>query len=97
MFLISPSLILAIVIASIYAVLFNLWRDGGPRDLLFYLAAAWVGFGLGQFAGWLLSLDWPMIGALHVLEGTLLCWGLLFLVNWLRLPDKDRAQTTASS
>jgi hypothetical protein len=96
-FLIPPSLILAIVIASIYAVLFNLWRDGGPRDLLFHLAAAWVGFGLGQIAGWLVSLNWLMIGALHVLEGTLLCWALLFLANWLRLPGEGRAHTTASS
>jgi hypothetical protein len=96
-FLISPSLILALVIASIYAVLYNLWRGGAPRELLFYLVAAWVGFGLGQIAGWLISLNWLMIGRVHVLEGTLLCWGLLFLVNWLRIPDKERAQTTASN
>lgn len=97
MFLVSPSLVLAIVVASIYAVLFNLLRNGSPRDLIFYLTAAWVGFGLGQVAGWLMSLNWLMIGALHVPEGTLLCWGLLFLMSWLRMPGNGRAQTTASS
>ena len=97
MFLISPPLILAVAIASICAVLYNLWRGGAVRDLLFYLVAAWVGFGLGQFAGWLLGLDWLMIGSLHVLEGTLLCWGLLFLANWLRLPDREHVHTSASS
>jgi hypothetical protein len=96
-FLISPSLILAIVVASVYAVLYNLWRGGAFRDLLFYLAAAWVGFGLGQFAGWLVGLRWLMVGPLHMLEGTLLSWGILFLVNWLRLPEQARAQTTASN
>lgn len=88
MFLISPSLILAASIASIYAVLYNLWRGGALRDLVFYLLAAWVGFGLGQFAGWLIGLNWLMIGSLHILEGTLLSWGLLFLVNWLRIPNR---------
>ena len=97
MFLISPSLILATTIASMYAVLYNLWRCGALRDLLFYLAAAWVGFALGQFAGWLIGLNWLMIGPLHVLEGTFLAWGLLFLASWLRLPDQERAQTTASN
>ncbi len=97
MFLIPPSLILAMSVAGVYAVLYNLWRGGALRDLPFYLVAAWVGFGLGQFAGWLVGLDWLMIGPLHILEGTLLSWSLLILVNWLRLPDKERAQTTASS
>ena len=97
MFLVSPSLILATSIAGIYAVLYNLWRGGPLRDLLFYVVAAWVGFGLGQFAGWLIGVDWLMVGPLHILEGTLLSWGLLFLVNWLRLPDQARTQTTAST
>lgn len=96
MFLISPPVILAVSIASIYAVLYNLWRGGALRNLSFYVVAAWVGFGLGQFAGWLVGLNWLTIGPLHILEGTLLSWGLLFLVNWLRLPDQARAQTTAS-
>ncbi|MBN1640926.1 MAG: hypothetical protein JXA09_06800 [Anaerolineae bacterium] len=91
MFLFPPAIVLAIAIASIYAVLFNLWRNGGPRDLLFHLIAAWVGFGFGQIAGLLLPLDWGMIGSLHVLEGTFVSLVLLFLVNWLRLPRQQAA------
>jgi hypothetical protein len=87
--LVPPALVLAIVIASIYAALFNLWRNGTPRDLLFYLVAAWVGFGLGQIAGGLLHLDWGMIGSLHPIEGSLLCWLTLFLMNWLRMPKRE--------
>ena len=89
MFPIPPTVVLAIVIASIYATLFNLWRNGSPRDLLFYLCAAWVGFGLGQVAGLLLGVNWGMIGSLHPIEGTIFCWLLLFVMNWLRMPKKD--------
>jgi hypothetical protein len=90
MSLIPPPLILATVIASIYAALFNLWRDGTPRDLAFYLIAAWVGFGLGQVAGWLLGLDWVKIGALYPIEGTLFCWFMLFVMNWVRMPREQQ-------
>jgi hypothetical protein len=74
------------VIASIYAGLFNLWRNGSPRDLLFCLVAAWVGFAVGQAGGRLIGLDWGMIGSVYMVEGTIFCWLLLFLMNWLRMP-----------
>jgi hypothetical protein len=91
-FPVPPPVILAIVIASIYAALFNLWRNGTPRDLLFYVFAAWVGFGLGQAAGWLLHIDRGMIGSLYPIEGTILCWLMLFLMNWLRMPKREERQ-----
>ena len=92
MFPVPPPIILAIVIASIYAALFNLWRNGTPGDLLFYLIAAWVGFGLGQAAGYLLHLNWAMIGSLYPIEGTVFCWLLLFLMSWIRMPKKSKAR-----
>ena len=88
MFPIPPSIVLSIVIASIYAAFFNLWRNGSPRDLLFYLIAAWVGFAIGQAGAWLLHLNWGMIGSVHIIEGTIFCWLLLFLMNWLRMPGE---------
>jgi len=88
MFPLAPPIILSLVIASAYAALFNLWRNGSPRDLFFYLIAAWVGFGIGQIAGWLLGLHWGMIGSVYLIEGTILCWLFLFLMNWLRMPRK---------
>ncbi len=87
MFLISPPLILSLVVSSIYAALFNLWRNGSLRDLSFYLLAAWVGFGLGQVAGWLLHLHWGMIGSVRMVEGTFFCWLLILLMSWLRMPQ----------
>ena len=89
MALIPPSLVFALVVAGLYAGLFNLWRNGSPRDLLFYLIAAWVGFGLGQIGGRLIGLNWGMIGSIYVIEGTLFCWLLLFVMNWLRMPREQ--------
>ena len=87
---IPPALLLAALVASAYAALYNLWRNGSPRELGFCLIAAWVGFALGQAAGWMLHLNWGMIGALYMIEGTLLAWSLLWLMNWLRMPGSEK-------
>jgi hypothetical protein len=86
MFSISPPVVLSIVIASAYAALFNLWRNGSPRDLIFYLIAGWAGFAIGQVGGWLIHFNWGMIGSVYLIEGTLFCWLLLFLMQWFRMP-----------
>ncbi len=88
-FFLSPPLILALVVSSVYAALFNLWRNGSLRDLSFYLLAAWVGFGLGQVAGWLLHFHWGMVGSVRMVEGTLFCWSLILLMSWLRMPQEQ--------
>jgi hypothetical protein len=90
---IPPFLILSVVIASLYAALYNLWRNGSPRDLLFCLIAAWAGFALGQAGGWLIGLEWGMIGSIYMIEGTVFAWLLLFLMNWLRMPRREISQS----
>ena len=85
--LIPPALLLSAVIASAYAALYNLWRNGSPRDLFFCLIAAWAGFALGQVSGWLIQLNWGMIGSIYMVEATLFAWLMLFLMNWLRMPS----------
>ena len=88
MFPFPPPIVLSAVIASLYAALFNLWRNGALRDLLFYLVASWAGFAIGQAAGWMVRLNWGTIGSVYVIEGTIFAWLLLFLMNWLRMPRK---------
>lgn len=90
---IPPALVLSVVIASLYAALYNLWRNGSPRDLLFCLVAAWAGFALGQAGGWLIGLSWGMIGSIYMIEGTLFAWLLLFLMNWLRMPRREMSKS----
>jgi len=82
--LLSPPLVLSLIIASAYAAFFNLWQKGSTKDLLLYLVACWLGFGIGELAGDLLNLDILMIGAIHVLEGTIGALVLLFLAKWLK-------------
>jgi hypothetical protein len=85
----KPALVLSAVIAGVYAALFNLWRNGSPRDLVFCLITSWAGFALGQLGGWLLHLNWLMIGSIYLFEGSLFSWLLLFLMSWLRMPRKQ--------
>jgi hypothetical protein len=85
---IAPSVVLSAMIASAYAALFSLLRHGSLRDLLLCLVAAWAGFALGQAAGYLIHLDWGMIGSVYVVEGSILCWLVMLVMNWLRLPRK---------
>lgn len=87
---IPPALLLSALVASAYAALYNLWRNGSPRELGFCLISAWVGFALGQTAGWLLHVDWGMVGSIYMIEGTLLSWAILFLMNWLRMPGREQ-------
>ncbi len=80
----SPPLVLSIVLASIYSALFHLWQGHGVKELALYWIAALSGFGLGQLASYSLGLNVLMIGQIHVLEGTLVCWLFLFAVKWLK-------------
>jgi hypothetical protein len=83
--MLSPSLLLAWLLSSIYATIFHLWKGGSVLDLLLYLVAAWLGFGLGQLVGNILGLGLAMIGPLNVVEGTLFAWLLLFGARWLKI------------
>ena len=82
--LLSPPLVLSLIIASAYAAIFNLWQGGSAKDLVIYLAACWLGFGIGELAGDLLDVDILMIGQIHLLEGTVGSVLLLFLAKWLK-------------
>ena len=89
----SPAFVLSFVVASLYAALYNVWRNGSPLDLLYCLVATWAGFALGQASGWLLGLEWGMIGTIYMVEGTLFAWLLLFLMNWLRMPRRETSES----
>ena len=74
-----PTLILALLIASLYGALFHLIRGGGPGRIFLYLLLSWVGFALGHLVGiwqeWLLlpmgqlNLGMSTIGSLLLLMG----------------------------
>ncbi len=80
----SPPLVFSIALASIYSALFHVWQGHGVKELALYWIAALAGFGSGQLVSGSLGLNVLMIGQIHVLEGTLVCWLFLFVVKWLK-------------
>ena len=81
----SPALVLSIIMASAYGALFHVWKGETAQDLLIYLAAGLVGFGLGQLVSNTLGLGIFMIGQIHVVEASLICWLILFIAKWLKI------------
>jgi len=81
----SPGLVLSIIIASAYGALFHTWQGRTAKDLLIYLIAGGVGFGLGQLASNVLGLGIFMIGQIHIVEASLICWIVLFIAKWLKM------------
>ena len=80
-----PELLLILLIGGIYGALFRLWRGKSFRDLLVYIVTAIVGFALGHVVGEIINLDVFTIGRLHVVEATLVSWGLMFIGSWLKV------------
>jgi hypothetical protein len=78
-----PSLILALLIASLYGVLYHLVRDGGLGRLLLFLIFGWAGFALGHLLG--IWQGWVLLplGELNLGLSTLGSLILLVLVDWV--------------
>lgn len=86
----APALILSLVLASIYAVLFYLLLGRRLRDLLFFWLAAVVGFTSGQLVGQMWGFIPWTIGQVHIIEGTIVA--VLFLI-FARLLRQDKKAT----
>lgn len=80
----APALILSLVLASAYAVLFHAFFGRGLRDLLLYWPAAIAGFAGGHLVGVTLqALPWS-IGQIRIMEATFGAFLLLIVANWLK-------------
>jgi hypothetical protein len=90
-----PSLLLAVLLSTLYGALFHLLLGGGSQRLLFYLVAGWLGFALGHFAGDWFGVSIGVIGPLNAGTATLSSWLVLGLARWLLGPralDRDDAE-----
>jgi hypothetical protein len=85
-----PTLILGIILSTLYGALFHLWRGGNAGRLLLYLILAWIGFWVGQLFGNILKITFDMIGELHIGAATLGSLILLFLGYWLSLVQVEK-------
>jgi len=78
-----PTLLLAVVLATLYGAGFHLVYGGGAQRLLFYLVAGWVGFLLGHLAGNWFGITVGVVGALNAGAATLSSGLTLLLAHWL--------------
>jgi len=78
-----PSLLFALLIASLYGVLYHLIRGGGLGRLLLFLIFGWAGFALGHLLG--IWRGWVLIplGELNLGLSTLGSLLLLVLADWV--------------
>jgi uncharacterized membrane protein YeaQ/YmgE (transglycosylase-associated protein family) len=88
-----PSLLLGLLISSLYGALFHLLRGGDLTRLISYLFLAWIGFALGHFIGnWFHWILYP-IGPLNFGTATIgsIVLLALSLAKMKRAQDKDDA------
>ena len=85
MVMISPSIILALVLATLYGLVFFLVFGHGWLGFIFYWAVGVIGFFLGQWVANLVGLSILSLGDLNLVEGTAVSWVALFAVRaWRR-------------
>jgi len=89
-----PSIILGLIISLLIGALFHLWRDGGLRRLIYYLALSVVGFACGQWIGvwrnWILFPLGPLDLGVAAL-GSIIFLGVGY---WLSLVELHRPGST---
>ncbi len=83
--MISPSITLAVALATVYSLVFFLIFGHGWLRLFFYWLIGLVGFFLGQWIAKVVGLNIFSIGEVNLVEGTLVCWVSLFAARaWRR-------------
>lgn len=85
-----PTLLIGLLISTLYGALFHVWRGGGMGRLILYLILGWTGFWLGHFVGEWLGWTFNSLGALHLGMATLTSAVFLFLGHWLSLIQVDK-------
>jgi hypothetical protein len=80
-----PTLLLGILISTLYGALFHLWRGGGAGRLSLYLILGWLGFWTGQTIARHLEWTFASLGSLHVGMATVSSALFLGIGYWLSL------------
>ena len=83
-----PTILIGIVISSLYGVAFHLWRGGGLGRLILYIILAWIGFWIGHIIGIRLNLTFGSLGPLRLGAATLGAVITLGFGYWLSLVER---------
>lgn len=83
--MVSPSIVLALTLSTLYSFVFFLVFGHGWLRLFFYWIIGIAGFFLGQWIANGVGLSILSIGEVNLVEGTLVCWVSLFAARaWRR-------------
>lgn len=81
----SPLLILSAIIATLYAAVFHFFWGSSLRQLLICWLAALLGFGIGQAIASAFAWHDILIGELHLLSASFVCWLSMALARHIKL------------
>jgi len=84
-----PSIIIGIVISSLYGAVFHLWRGDGLGRLILYIILAWIGFWLGHLVGNALGWTFFSLGPLRLGTATIGAAITLGVGYWLSLVERQ--------
>ena len=62
----QPEFLLVLLFGGLYGVIFYLWRGRSMGDLVTFVVAAVLGFGLGALVGSKVGLRFLTVGQLHM-------------------------------
>ena len=83
-----PTILIAVIISSLYGLAFHLWRGGGLGRLILYLILAWTGFWMGHTIGNYLGWTILSLGPLRLGTATLGAAIALGIGYWLSLVER---------
>jgi hypothetical protein len=75
-----PALIISVLLGSLYGLIFFLFSGKTRRGFWYYWLVGAIGFLAGQFVAEYVRLSNITLGDVHVIEGSLVCWILLFIL-----------------
>jgi len=84
----APMIVFSLLLSTLYAAAFHLFKGRNLKDLLFFWLAAVIGFFSGQIVGDRLDLPLWQIGQVHLIEASLAAILFLLLSWWLRQEKK---------
>lgn len=70
------------LLASLFAAIFHLWRNGGLGKLLLYFLLSWLGFFLGHLVFKHYDVQFMNVGDMQIAGGIVGSLIFLFLGNW---------------
>ena len=93
MFMTIPSLLLGILLSTLYGSVFHLFRGGGTGRLLLYVILAWIGLWVGQLIASHFGISFIKVGTLHLGVATISSWLFIGIGHWLSLVDIERKKS----